>query len=177
MIDAAKIAELLAVCDAATPGPWNHYERGHKLLGYDIDEVPSGGRGAFEREEDAAFCCAAREHFRPLLERLAELEEKIDRKVLDNDMDERISIRKENGYYVYDLPGCNCGPFSTWREAYHHADSYLQFQDNESLREQLQRLIAENERLLDRLNVAEAMIADRNAHIERLETTIYAARK
>jgi hypothetical protein len=69
-----RIAELRRIGQAATPGEWTCYERGHKLLGYDIDEVPAGGRGAFEREEDAEFCCTARNTWDALLDALAELQ-------------------------------------------------------------------------------------------------------
>ena len=70
MIDTKAIRER---ADKATPGPWGYYERGCPEFGYDLG-LPSGTRGAFEREADAAFIAHARYDVPALLDALAAAE-------------------------------------------------------------------------------------------------------
>lgn len=52
-----------AAAKAATPGPYEHYHRGHPSMGWDFevadeskkDGIRSGSRGMLDREEDAAY--------------------------------------------------------------------------------------------------------------------------
>lgn len=72
-LTAADLDKLELLEAAATPGEWHYYERGSRLMGFDVNPVDChaddmrGDRGMLEREEDAAFIAASRNAFRALL--------------------------------------------------------------------------------------------------------------
>lgn len=80
--------------------------------------------------------------------RVPELERELD--FIKNDkfdpewIDGRIEVYQPNGkaYFCYRIQGADCGPFKTWREAYHHAEYTLAFRENVELCQQLERVTA-----------------------------------
>lgn len=61
------------------------------------------------------------------LEELLEYKARLDKANTPfEDADKRIEIYQPRGtWYNYRLPGCECGPYDTWREAYRAAEAHL----------------------------------------------------
>jgi hypothetical protein len=68
-----ELRAIEARVEAATPGEWVTLERGGSYFGWDVEPVPSGLRGQFEHEADAAFIAHARQDVSALLATIAAL--------------------------------------------------------------------------------------------------------
>lgn len=60
-VERKRLIEIKDRYAKATPfgGSPSHEERGHSLMGYDINNLESGSRGMFQQEGDAIFCAHA----------------------------------------------------------------------------------------------------------------------
>lgn len=65
-----RVAELRALADAATPGPWTLYDRG---VGWEVSELPDVHDGTTFNRPDAEFVAAARTAIPELLDDVEQL--------------------------------------------------------------------------------------------------------